>query len=531
VALTVLALHLLLAAAVSSGLARDELETVFFAQGWAWGYDPEQPPLYNWLTQALTDGLGPSLAASAGLRWVIIVLGVLALYDAVRRMAGGDAALAAGAVAGAAGTALFGYEGALHFTHTTLLVTATAAVLWAVTRVVERPSVGRYLVLGLALLAACLSKYTFAVFGLALVLAALTDPLLRRRLRTPRLIWAALPVLLVLPGHLIWRLHQDMVLSDRVASITSQGRGVPLPFWERVSGLAFDVMLDPIAGMAPPLVLIGLLALVGTRRALRQDAALSSGVTGRTGATVPAGPVRWPRVLLVFVVASMALTLAIVLVEGGHRVRYHYMMPAALVLPTLLLLWCRARAVVLVPWCARALGWGLTGLAVVMALGVAVDRLVLEPWNCDRCLSRLPVSAAAEAVRAEGFTGRGTILAADLDWAANLRRVFPEARVLARSRPDWRPPGDAPGDGACLVILFPREASHVRSGGSLAETDLAGSVASLSGVAPGAIPLDRARVVSLPVTTTIFADVLRPGRRRVVSFGVLVVPDGLGTCR
>lgn len=512
-ALGLLALHVVLAAGVASGLARDDLETMFFAQGWAWGYDPEQPPLYNWLTQALTDLIGPSLGAAVGLRWAIIVLGVLAFYDAVRRMSGGDAALAAGAVAGAAGTALVGYEAALHFTHTTLLISATAAVLWAVTRVVERPTAGRYLALGGALAVACLSKYTFAVFGLALVVAALTDPVLRARLWDRRLSWAAVPPLLALPGHLLWRLGQDMALTERVASITSQGRAAPLPFWDRLPGLAADVILDPIAGMLPPLVLIALAAVRVSRPDRRPQ---------------PAGPeVRWPRVLLVFVLASMALTLAIVLATGGHRLRYHYMLPAALVLPAAALLWVRSGAGVWAPWRRLLLGWGLAVLAVLMASGVTVHRLILEPRDCGRCLSLLPVEDAAAAARAAGFDGRGTIIAASLDWGANLRRAFPEARVLARARPDWRPPQDRPGGGACLILLSRTEAEALASGEPLADTAFAGTVAPLAGVAPDAVPLDRARVIDLPLT---WAPPFLASERRAVPFGFIVLPSGLGRC-
>jgi len=521
-ALALLALHLALALA-ATGLPRDDLETMFFAQGWAWGYDPEQPPLYNWLTQVLTDVMGPSLGAAIGLRWAIIAVGLGALYDAVRRMAGDDAALAAGAVAGTAGTALFGFEASQHFTHTALLLTATAAVLWAVARIAERASAKRYAVLGIALAVACLSKYTFAVFGLALVLAALTDPLLRARLWDRRILWAALPSLIALPGHLLWRLTQDMDLTDRVASITSQGGDGSMPLWERLEGLTLNVVLDPIAGMAPALVVIGVLGLLAVRRPTERPKPAPNSV-------------RWVRVLAVFVLASMALTMAVVLASGGHRLRYHYMLPVAMVLPALALLWLRARGTVLPPWRRSAMGWGLAGLAVAFSLGVAANRLILEAWACDRCLPSLPIADAAEAARTAGFQGRGTILAASLDWGANLRRAFPEARVLARSRPDWRPPDDgakqeAGNGGACLIVLFPDETLNALVGEPLEETTLPESVARLADVSPDAVPLDRAQTVHLPVTPSPLAEALRPGRGQSVRFGFLVVPDGLGTCR
>jgi len=497
--------HLALTLGLSSGLARDELESMLFAQGWAWGYDFEQPPLYNWFQMAVAEAVGPTLAGSILLRWSVIAVGVLALYDAVRRMARGDAAVAAGAVAGMAGTALFGFEGARHFTHTSLLLTAIALILWAAVRVVEGPSVGRYLVLGAALAVGALSKFTIAVFGLALVLGALADPVTRARVFDRRVIWAGLVPLLALPGPLLWRLGQEGSLAARVASITD--RGGSESGLDALGGLLVNVVADPVAGMLPPLVLIAL--LVPWRQA--------------SGSQSGGGP-RWDRILLVYVVAAMALTTAIVLAGGGERLRYHYMMPAAMVMPAIPLLWMHRRGVAPTLWRRTALGWGLAGLAVLFVLGSAVNRLWIEPAGCDRCLPLLPSDRAAEAVRAAGFR-HGTIVAASLDWGANLRPAFPEARMIARHYPDWRPPdrgaGRGAGGGACLILLSPREAEALGKG-SLDPRPLEGTLAAMLGAPLPADWLDRAEVHALPLT-------LAPDR--TLPFGFALLPDGVGTCR
>jgi hypothetical protein len=496
--------HLALTLGLSSGLARDELESVFFAQGWAWGYDFEQPPLYNWLQMAVVEMWGPTLAGSIVLRWGIVAVGVLALYDAIRRMAGGDAALAAGAVAGVGGTALFGFEGARHFTHTTLLLTAMALILWTAARLVERPSVGRYIALGAALAVGALSKFTVAVFALALVIGALADPAARGVLFDRRVLWAGVVPLLAVPGHLLWRLGQDGSLAARVASITDTGEAGG--WLAALPGLLVNVVADPVAGMAPPLVLI---LLVMPWRQVWGRAA------GQPEDTAP----RWDRILLVFVGAAMALTIAIVLAGGGGRLRYHYMMPAAMVLPAIPLLWMRARGLEPTPWRRRALGWGLTGLSLLFLAGTAVNRAWIEPAGCDRCLPYLPADRAAEAVRAAGFRG-GTILAASLDWGANLRPAFPDVRMIARHYPDWTPPVP-PGDGACLILLSPDEADALAAG-TLDPAPIAGALAAMTGAPPPADWTARAEVRALPLTLT-------SGRTR--PFGVVLLNEGLGTCR
>ncbi|MBB4285639.1 glycosyltransferase family 39 protein [Roseospira goensis] len=501
--LALLLLHVALTVGLSTGLARDELESMLFAQGWAWGYDPEQPPLYNWLQMALVEITGPSLAGSILLRWAVIAGGVLALYDAVRRMARGDGALAAGAVTGMAGTALFGFEGARHFTHTTLLLTTLALLLWAMVRVVERPTAPRYLLLGATLAAALLAKYTVAVFALALLAGALADPATRARVLDRRLLWAGVVPLLVLPGHLLWRIGQDMSLADRVATITDRGAET---WTTTVPSLLRTVVADPLAAMAPPLLLLALLVLP---LRLRQAPSPSPS---------PAAP-RWDRVLLVYVGAAMALTFAIVLAVGGERLRYHYMMPAALVMPAIPLLWAQARGLRLAPWRRSALGWGLAGLAVLFAVGGAIDRVWIEPARCDRCLPLLPTERAAAAVRTAGFRD-GTIVAATLDWGANLRLAFPEARMVARHYPDWTPPR-APGEGACLILLSRREAAAVRSG-LLDPAPIAATLAAMLDAAPPDDWLARLSVHDLPLSRA---------PERTVPFGFVLLPEGLGTCR
>ena len=506
-----------MALALSSGLARDELETMLFAQGWAWGYDIEQPPLYNWLQSAVFELTGPSMAASAMLRWGLIALGVLALYDAVRRMAAGDGALAAGAVAGMAGTALFGFEGARHFTHTTLLVSATACLLWAITRVAERPSAGRYLTVGAVLAAGLLSKYTMAVFAPALLVGCLADPVLRTRLQDRRVLLLALPGLVMLPGHVLWRLVQETDLAARVAAITDPG--APATLAEQVSGLALTVIGDPLATMAPPLVLMAALLLPWGRRG-------GAPADRYSAASLGAG-VRWDRVLLVFVLSAMALTLLLVGALGGERLRYHYMMPVALVMPAVPLLWVVAsgRVNALAQWRRRALGWGLAGLATILALGGVVERVWLAPRDCGRCLALLPVEAAADTVRAAGFRD-GTILAASLDWGANLRTQFPDATLLARHYPDWRPPGwsdrsGAEAGGACLVLLSRKEAADLAEK-SLDPSPLARAVGRVAETPPPADWLARVQVHALP---------LNRAPERTIPFGFVLFPEGLGGCR
>jgi len=230
------------------------------------------------------------------------------------------------------------------------------------------------------------------------------------------------------------------------------------------------------------------------------------------------GP-RWDRVLAVYVVTAMLATLVIVLASGGDRLRYHYLMPAAMVLPAVPVLWAKARGLALMPWRRQTLGWGLSGLAALFTLATVIDRVWIAPRHCDRCLALLPAERAAEGVEQAGFTD-GTIVAATLDWGTNLRPAFPEVRMIARHYPDWRPPRP-PGDGACLILLSRAETEALRAG-TLDTAPIRATLARMLGAAPPADWLARAETRDLPLTHA---------PDRTVPFGFVLLPDGLGSCR
>ncbi|WP_413203719.1 glycosyltransferase family 39 protein [Rhodospirillum sp. A1_3_36] len=443
---TLLAAHAALHGFVFTGLPRDELESVYWGQGWALGYDIQQPPLHNWIALALMEMFGASPALFGLNRVVTIGAMLLFLGLSARSMSGGRSLAATVTVLGALTTVLFGLQIFLNLTHSLMLLAALAFCLWTLTRL-ARPEAGpgTYLLVGSALGLGALSKYSFALFALALLAAVLVHPQLRKRLWDRRSLWAlGLAVLLVLP-HGVWMLLADHGIAGEMAGIL---KAKPLAWTDRLPDILRTAWVDPIAGVITPLILVAL-AAPGVF-ALRFVRGSSPGAEGEDP-TLP-----WRRFLVVYLVASLTLATLVTLALGGSELRDHYMMPAVLVVP----LWLGLRVSVMAPEgkTLSRIGVALGGGALVMGLGLLGGMALIRPMTCGRCLTDLPVAAWSEALRESGFS-QGTLVANDLDGGANLLSRFPGSTLVVPNL-DPAPGTEGAGTGLWAVVLDPRAPSE-----------------------------------------------------------------------
>ncbi|MCF8480129.1 MAG: glycosyltransferase family 39 protein [Rhodospirillum sp.] len=440
--LALLAAHAALHGFVFTGLPRDELESVYWGQGWALGYDVQQPPLHNWIALALMDVFGASPALFGLLRVATIGGLMLFLGLTARDMAGERPLAAILTVLGALTTVLLGLQIFLNLTHSLLLLAVVAFNLWSLSRLARtEPGVGlgAYLMVGFALGLGGLSKYSFALFALGLLAGVLAHPVLRTRFWDKRTLLAlGLAVLIVLP-HGLWMLLADHGGTGGIAGQMSEIlKARSLPWTDRLGDILRTAWADPLAGVITPLVLVALAApRVFVLRPFREEGS---------------DPTRfWRRFLLVYLIVSLTLATLITLALGGSELRDHYLMPAALALP----LWLGLRVSATAPDDkARArIGFALGSVALVLGIGLILALSLVRPMTCGRCLTDLPVTAWANALRGAGFES-GTLIANDLDGGANLLSHFPGSTLLV---PDLPPaPGGEAGTGTWAVVLDPR---------------------------------------------------------------------------
>ena len=188
---------------LSPALELDEAEQMLWSQRLAWGYGA-QPPLYTWLQVGVATLLGPGLLALAMLKMALLALTYWCLWRAAREVLPPRAAW--WAAASLVWLPIMGWESLRDLTHTVLVCASVAATWWLVLRQLQRPQPSGFVALGLVLALGLLSKYSFALFALALGLAVLsgreTRPLLWAQPCRPHLpragpsvTWCASPAL------------------------------------------------------------------------------------------------------------------------------------------------------------------------------------------------------------------------------------------------------------------------------------------------------------------------------------------------
>ena len=468
----------------SPNIGTDEVEQALFAQSWAWGYNPRQPPLFTWLLLAAYALVGPGMLAHVVVKYV--TLGAMyALGDAAARRLIATPALAA--LATLSIVLIYGFGWGVHtgVTHTLVMSALMFASLLALLRLVETRRALDYAMFGLATGVGLLTKYSFGVFVAPLLAAVLAVPALRAAVLDRRMLLGLGVAALVFLPHGIWMLTAGADYGETLAVLgaigarhsyianVATGLGSLIkasalflaPFWIIVLALFWSIVSQPPAPARPWLRALALTVCIG--------------------------------------VAVLALTVLILEVTYFKDRRMHAVL---LIVPLLLFVWLDHR---------RPEAWRLRGLAAAIGAVVAVafaallGQALFEPYTCRRCWLHMPLPGFAQAIRAGGFE-RGTIVSADEHVGGNLRLAFADSRVLTPTYPTLDPP--QLGRGACLL------AWHARLMGDGVPPTLAAFVAGRFKLTPAGQPV----AVDLPMLRR--AD-------RIDRFAYLIVSNADGDCR
>ncbi|MCB9959352.1 MAG: glycosyltransferase family 39 protein [Rhodospirillaceae bacterium] len=409
--------------ALSHGLEQDGAARHFEAQVLALAYTGNDPPLYTWVLIAVARLVGPGPQATLAINYLLLT-GAFAALLASARMVLGEARWAA-----LAAWSLVAFPPVVlgHFAldHSIQVVCAAALTLLAALSLVRHGRPRDYLALGAALGFGMMAKYNFPLLVAALVLAALAQAPVRRRLASPWLLATVAMALAVASPILAVHLRTLGQWYSTVSQLRDGGLG---PLDARLSGVA-GVVTSSLA-FAWPLLLV--LAVAAPR-------AFDPRKGGR-----PAGidPVL-ARLVRDMLLAGLAVMLAWVLAAGLPSFNERYMLPLLFALPI-----HAAVRVLAVGSPAGAVPRFAAGLGAVTAVVLALRLLELTPFCPQRCAELVPYDRLADALREAGFGG-GTIVTGAGTTAGNLAVHFPGSRVLVARRPELPPRAPA---GQCLGI-------------------------------------------------------------------------------
>lgn len=418
---------------LSPTLAIDDARANELVQQFALGYEARQPPLYGWLLWPVQTLFGSGLESHLFIRYVLVALIGLAAYGAVH------SATKDGRWAAAASLSLVVSYPIWTFhewaTQTLLLCVACFASFHAAVRFIEKPAITGAVWLGLAVGLGLHAKFSFPLFLGGLVLACLTLPEARHRLRDPRLLVSAGIAVLALSPYLYWLVRER---ADVMSELVGHMVHVQKPYGARVAAGIWLFVRSMAVFPLPWVIVCAILA----PRAFNPFGVASSRAN-------------WPeRLALRAMFFAAFLAAAGIVVTGATNIGERYMHPILMVG----LVFVFARIARLAPnWqTGRFVGAAFAGVALMLAMRVLIFADTPISQRSMRGVL-IPYRELAEALAARGISD-GTIVAPTVRTAGNVRAFQPSFRVMGGdSHRLLRPPRRPSDDRSCVLVAEERD--------------------------------------------------------------------------
>ncbi|MDR9821164.1 glycosyltransferase family 39 protein [Rhizobium hidalgonense] len=419
-------LNIVLRISLPHTLDLDEAEQAFYSQYLLAGYGP-QPPFYNWIQYAIVSVTGISM-------WVlsvpknIILFGCYLFYGLAAREALKNRSLAAVAMLSLITLPQVGLMAQRELTHTVALLFATSLFLFGFFRTLRRPTVGSYLVIGIATGIGLISKYNFAILPFAAFISVLPDREWRNRLFDWRLLPAiAIAILIILP-HALW-------LPDNLASASGPTLERMTAEHEAAAGLPrigqglLSLVIAVIGFVALPIVLI---AAAFRRNFFRALASTSPMI----------------RVIERMMIVSLIAFAGVVVFAGASDIHERWLDPCLLVLLIYLFLKLQAAGFDLSAGLARFRP--VVPVFMVVILAILLLRIVAIQYIGTYTRTNVPFSGYVAELTA---TRKPVLIVAGTKFVAgNMKLEFPDVPVVIPFFPGSGVPEYATAKGPVLVI-------------------------------------------------------------------------------
>jgi len=413
------------------GASEDDAEQLFYAQSLVGGYKPGQPPLYTWIVYVITQITGPTLPVVVAIKFIFLGA-IYGLSYRIARLMGCLEGWAAFAGFSVFGLYYIGWDSVLNYSQTVLMAALCLAAIHALARIMNgKTGWVDFLYFGLIMGCGLMTKYNFALFLIALLVAGLMDRDLRRVLLRPKGLSVLVLAGLIFLPHGLWLLGGAVDANDLSKAMTPTDRGA---LSARFDGL-MD-MVDAVASILSPLLIF--YALIFPKSFKPIDPELDS--TRRGLLLLNRGGI--------IILVLMAL---MIIVSGVTSVRNHWfiVLIAFPVYGTL-----RISEVYRDLEGARVIGYiKLLILLAAVVMIVLGGRAWQGPDRCSKCRLIVPYSQLADQVRDAGFE-HGTIITADYpsQVGGNLRRYFPDSRFISTRFKLYNPPMRNSDTGQCLAV-------------------------------------------------------------------------------
>ncbi len=442
-----LAVHLLVLATVTSywiirmtlmpALGGDEAEQVLFTQSLQWGYDVTNPPLYSWVLVGIFDVFGQSAGVLLAVKLLVVALLYITLYHAARITLGPDRPLD-WALVGLSPVLLFvvAWHAIFSYSHSLLNGVFVVLSFIALIKLVQSGAWLWYILLGFIAGLGVLTKYSYVMFLIAILVAGITLPQVRRALISPRMIISIVIGTAVIAPHGLWLIDASAQMQDAVAYKMQMDND--MSYIAGVGKGLKNLVRASFAFLSP----LWLVLLVIFPAFIRKPAS-------QADHHIDFAPTLLARTFIGVVVLMVLMVLG-----GATQFRPNY-----LFLLILLPLWVftRLRLEDTIDK-RRKVYTGIILAGFVLSVGGLATKAISDPWTCKKCQNQMDYPAIAAELKARGFEG-GSILA---HWypnplPGNLGLEFDDARIVSTKFPTLTPPLAPDANGQCLLLAISAE--------------------------------------------------------------------------
>lgn len=446
----------------SGNLGEDDPLDNLLAQTLSPGYNVQQGPLYDWAIWALQHVFGTGLSGFLFLKYALLVVMAGCIFQITRKLTQ-SALWAFIAVESMATVYQIFWRFHEGFTHRVGAMVLAVVTVWAIFRLLERPSRGNYLLLATLIGLGLLTEHIYAFALFATLLAAWQQPSMRKIVFSLPML-AALPVaLLIVSPYALW-LSAD---SQRLTALaTDLFPALPAYSPKGIAGSLRDAFTFPLLVLAPYIVILPMVFPAIFRTIFRQSRLCSD------------NPLVFDPKLFLFHILLIEL-IGLVLFNGLLYSRSNYAVHVILPMVVIAIPWLTemARQTNPTPRRVRVFMTVLLGFTITAYAVRSGNLFVYEPF-CSRCRWAVPFPELAEKLREQGFD-RGTIIVNDPHVGGNLRRFFPDSRVVMNGLP-------APaGDDKKIAVVWPVSDKNAEMPGDLRNATAAAQLL----VPPGIVEL------------------------------------------
>ncbi|ANL33471.1 ArnT family glycosyltransferase [Rhizobium phaseoli] len=419
-------LNIALRIALPHTLDLDEAEQAFYSQYLLAGYGP-QPPFYNWIQYAIVSVTGITMWALSVPK-NIILFGCYLFYGLAAREVLKSRLLPPIAMLSLITLPQVGLMAQRELTHTVALLFATSLFLFGFFRTLRQPTIGSYLVIGIATGIGLISKYNFAILPFAVFIAVLPERKWRDRLFDWRLLPAIVIAILIVLPHAFWLpdnlANASAPTLERMTAEHEAAAGLP-----RIGQGLLSLVIAVLGFVALPIVVVA--------AAFRRDffRALSS-----------SSPMI--RVIERMIVVSLLAFAGIVVFAGASDIHERWLDPCLLVLLIYLFLKLETAGLDLSAGLARFRP--VVPVFMIVILAILLLRIVAIQYIGTYTRTNVPFANYVTELTA---TRKPVLIVAGTKFVAgNMKLEFPDVPVVIPFFPGPGVPEYAAAKGPVLVV-------------------------------------------------------------------------------